>query len=72
MILPQGVQSVFEFDLGAILKTRPYDKDSEQWLLYEKTSHKVLLVRADGRYKYKRSDVPENQGAWKSICVRAS
>ena len=57
---------VFEFDLGATLKTRPYDKESEQWLLYG-PSHKVLSLRADGRYKYMRSDVPEDQGSWKPV-----
>ena len=43
---PRKVSCVFEFDLGATLKTRPYDNESEQWLLYE-PSHKVLSVRAD-------------------------
>ena len=60
------VSCVFEFDLGAILKTRPYDKEGEQWLLYE-PSHKVLSLRADGRYRYMRSDVPEDQGRWKPM-----
>jgi hypothetical protein len=55
---------VFEFDLGAILKTRPYDKDSERWLLYD-PSHRVLALRADGRYQYMRSDAPRDQADWK-------
>jgi hypothetical protein len=65
-ISPRKVNCIFDFDLGATLKTRPYDKDGEQWLLYG-PSHKVLSVRADGRYKYKRSDVPEGQGEWKPM-----
>jgi hypothetical protein len=65
-ISPRRVRCVFEFDLGAILKTRPYDKEGEQWLLYE-PSHKVLSLRADGRYRYMRSDVPEDQGRWKPM-----
>lgn len=65
-ISPRKVNCAFEFDLGATLKTRPYDKEGEQWLLYE-PSHKVLSVRADGRYKYMRSDVPEDQGGWKPM-----
>lgn len=71
LVLPRGVQSVFEFDLGATLKTRPYDNESEQWLLYE-PSHKVLVVRADGRYIHHRSDVVDNQKDWKPIRVSAS
>lgn len=69
-ISPQKLQSVFEFDLGATLKTEPYDKVSEQWLLYE-PSDKVLVVRADGRYKHARSDVPENPRDWRPIQARA-
>jgi hypothetical protein len=60
------VSCVFEFDLGATLKTRAYDNKSEQWLLYE-PSHKVLTVRADGHYKHRRSDLPEDQRDWKPI-----
>ncbi len=65
ILLPK-VRCVFEFDLGATLTTRPYDKESEQWLLYE-PSHRVLSVRADGRYKYMPSDAPEDQGKWKPM-----
>ena len=60
------VSCVFKFDLGAILKTKPYDNESEQWLLYE-PSHKVLSVRADGRYEYVPSDVPESKGKWQPL-----
>jgi len=65
-ISPRKVSCVFEFDLGATLKTRPFDNESEQWFLYE-PSHKFLSVRADGRYQYKRSDVPEGPGEWKPM-----
>ena len=60
------VSCVFKFDLGAILKTKPYDNESEQWLLYE-PPHKVLSVRADGRCKYVPSDVPDDLGQWKRV-----
>lgn len=60
------VSCVFKFDLGAILKTKPYDNESEQWLLYE-PSHKVLSVRADERYEYVPSDVPESKGKWQPL-----
>jgi hypothetical protein len=57
---------VFEFDLGATLFTRPYDKCSEQWLLYE-PSHRVLIQRADGRYQYGPSDKVKDSAEWKPI-----
>jgi hypothetical protein len=65
-ILPRKVQSIFKFDLGATLRTSPFDVKSEQWLFYQ-PSEKVLVLRADGRYKYQRFDVPENRGEWKPI-----
>jgi hypothetical protein len=60
------LECVFQFDLGGTLITRPYEKSCEQWLLYE-PSGKVLVLRADGRYKYARSDEPESKGDWKNF-----
>ena len=68
-ILPRKLQCIFEFDLGGTLKTEPYDKESEQWLLYE-PSKKVLLLRADSRYKHARADVPSNEKDWKPLQIR--
>jgi hypothetical protein len=65
-ISPKEVSCVFEFDLGGRLKTHPFDKEGEQWLLYE-PSHRVLIVRGDGRYKYEPSNLPEDQGRWKLL-----
>ena len=42
---------VFDFDLGAKLETRPYDRSSEQWMLFE-PNDRVLSVRADKKYSY--------------------
>ncbi|WPD23216.1 MAG: hypothetical protein SD837_01370 [Candidatus Electrothrix scaldis] len=43
----------FEFDLGGRLETLPnseaYEKDAEQWLLYE-PSGDVFTLRSDGKY----------------------
>lgn len=61
-----NVNCTFEFDLGGTLRTHPYDNESEQWMLYEPL-HTVLTVRADGRYKYMRSDVPADRGEWLRI-----
>jgi hypothetical protein len=63
-ILPRKVEYIFVFDLGATLKTFPYDENGEQWMLFE-PSHKVLVVRADGRYKYGPSNLPRDEGVWK-------
>ena len=65
-ILPRKVQSIFVFDLGATLKTFPYDANSEQWLLFG-PSKKVFIVRADGRHEYVRSDVPADEGALRLV-----
>jgi hypothetical protein len=65
-ILPRSAQSIFVFDLGATLKTFPYDKGSEQWMLFE-PSKKVLVLRADGQYKYERSETSSDEGTWRPI-----
>jgi hypothetical protein len=62
---PHQVQCVFEFDLGATLRTAPYDKKSEQWVL-RTPEQKALTLRADRRYQYMRADRPRDQGLWKS------
>lgn len=69
--LPGG-NCEFQFDLGASLRTQPYDTESEQWLLFE-PSRTVLILRADGRYKHGPSDVPADQGEWRAIaCQQAT
>ena len=50
-LIPRGMHTVFEFDLGARLETKPYNRTGEQWMLYEPDG-KVLTVRADKRYSY--------------------
>jgi hypothetical protein len=65
-ISPRNANCVFQFDLGATLITRPYDNRSEQWLLFE-PSHKVLTLRADGRYQHGRSDKVKDSAEWKPI-----
>jgi hypothetical protein len=65
-ILPRTAQSIFVFDLGASLKTSPYDKGSEQWMLFQ-PSKKVLVLRADGQYKYEPSETSSDEGTWRPI-----
>jgi hypothetical protein len=65
-ILPRKAQSIFVFDLGASLKTFPYDKGSQQWLLFE-PSKKVLVLRADGQYQYVRSETSADEGTWRPV-----
>lgn len=64
-ISPTSMRCHFEFDLGSSIRTWPSDSTSDQWLLYT-PSHKVLIVRADGKYQYGRSDVPRDD-RWKPI-----
>jgi hypothetical protein len=63
-VAPRGVRCAFEFDLGGVLKTRPFSRTHEQWLLYEPTG-KVLVLRADNRYSHPPSNCPEGQEDWK-------
>jgi hypothetical protein len=51
----RGARTTFLFDLGGVLETRPYDRRSEQWLLYEPDGH-VFTLRADRRYSYCMGD----------------
>ncbi len=53
-------------DLGGVLKTHPFSRTHEQWLLYEPTG-KVLILRADRRYSHHPANRPEGQNAWRPI-----
>jgi hypothetical protein len=53
-LTPRGMRTIFEFDLGARLETKPYNRRDEQWSLYEPNG-KVLSVRADKHYSYGES-----------------
>lgn len=64
-IAPMSMQCHFEFDLGSSIKTWPSDSTSDQWILYA-PSHRVLIVRADGKYHYGRSDLAWDD-KWKPI-----
>lgn len=65
-ISPGTVETVFKFDLGATLRTSPYDARGEQWLLFDPL-RKVLILRADGHYSYTRSDEPTNDSSRKRL-----
>ena len=62
--------SVFEFDLGGRLTTRPYDKSYEgpsiQWMLFE-PSGDVLSLRGDGLYSHQPGSTPPNEERWQSL-----
>jgi hypothetical protein len=64
-LFPKKDQCIFEFDLGATLRTMPYDRKGEQWVLHT-PEQKALTLRADRRYQYMRADVPKDRGQWKS------
>ena len=62
----RGLHSTFEFDLGGVLITRPYDQKSEQWMLFEPSGF-VLTLRGDKRFSYHRSNELCDADSWKSI-----
>jgi hypothetical protein len=55
VLATRGARTRFIFDLGAVLETRPYDRRSEQWMLFTPT-HQVLTFRADRRYSLTRAN----------------
>ena len=62
----QNLLCVFEFDLGGVLRTIPYDRKGEQWVLFI-PQRKVLTLRADRRYRYMLADLPNDKGSWKPV-----
>ncbi len=64
---PGTVVTHFEFDLGAVLKTFPYDDDddepNEQWMLFE-PSGDVLSVRSDNQFCHGSGETPPNGEQW--------
>ena len=70
-IVPRGTRSIFEFDLGGRLETRPYDRRSEQWMLYC-PSGRVLTFRADKMYSYGPGNRALKERNWRPIEVRTT
>jgi hypothetical protein len=65
----RGTRWVFTFDLGARLETRPYNRISEQWLLYEPKG-KCLCVSANGRFSYGPANQSPDKERWRPIAPR--
>ena len=64
--LPQPGCTRFEFDLGRVLETQPYDEESEQWFLYDAKGY-VLTMRWDGLCSYEPGDRPNDQAIWHRV-----
>lgn len=60
----RGARTVFAFERGDVLETRPYDRRSEQWILYE-PRNRVLVLRADRKYCYQ--SVSEPMRSWRAV-----
>lgn len=60
---PTDGTSVFHFDLGSRLETRPYEPDSEQWILFEPGEY-VWNYRSDGFYSHHPGDQPKAETEW--------
>jgi hypothetical protein len=67
----RGSGAVFTFDLGSELETRPYDRSSEQWLLF-RPDGRVLIWRADSKYFYGPDDTASERQQWRSLKRTAS
>ena len=65
-LVPRGMRTYFEFDLGGYLETNPYNRTFEQWSLYEPNG-KVLTVRADKHYSYQSGNTPPEKTKWLQI-----
>lgn len=63
---PKNGASEFGFDLGGRLETSRFDRQSEQWMLYE-PSGRVLSIRADGKYLHKLSNVSDRKSDWRKL-----
>jgi hypothetical protein len=68
-VKPESGSSTFDFDLGSRLKTKPYNKRSDQWLLYQPDG-RVLTYRADGRYSHHHGNLPRAQEKWLPVLDR--
>jgi hypothetical protein len=62
----RGARTHFVFDLGAELETKPYDRLSEQWLLYEPNG-RLLTWRADRKYQYGSVNRSSQHVRWRSL-----
>jgi hypothetical protein len=65
-ISDRGARTSFVFDLGGELETRPYDRCSEQWLLFG-PNHRALIWRADRRYSHAASNRPVSRLGWRRL-----
>ena len=65
-LVARGMHTTLEFDLGATLKIKPYNRTDEQWMLYE-PGGKVLTVRADKHYSYGHAEREPEKMRWLPI-----
>lgn len=64
---PGTVATRFEFDLGGVLSTLPYEDDDdmpdEQWMLFE-PSGDVVSIRSGNRFSHQSGDTLPNEVQW--------
>ena len=68
-LIPRGMRTVWEFDQGATLKTKPFNREDRQWMLYEPEG-KVLALRADKHYCYGPGNREPDKERWLPIKER--
>jgi hypothetical protein len=60
---PRNANTIFEFDLGSRLETKPYDETSDQWMLFEPSGN-VFTLRADSNYSHEPDDTHPDDTIW--------
>lgn len=60
---------LFEFDLGAEMRTKRFDRTTEVWFLREPSGY-TFAVRGDGRYRRSPSDTPIRDSKWRAFKVK--
>lgn len=62
----QSGKTIFEFDLGSLLETRPYNQTSDQWLLYEPSGY-VSALRGDGHFSHQPGETPPDEQVYQPL-----
>jgi hypothetical protein len=65
-VRPRGSRTLFRFESDVEMETKPYDRVSEQWFLYEPNG-RVLSFRADRKYKYEPGNRASNKAQWRRV-----
>jgi hypothetical protein len=60
---PRTANTVFEFDLGSRLETKPYNETSDQWILFEPNGN-IFTLRGNGDCSHESDDTDPEDTIW--------